>query len=73
MNAQSSCLQTCLRESLQKHHDLVGVTERFLLRLFAGSIGRLKPPSAPDDTATRLTRGGYPEATQREADDRRAA
>jgi len=73
MNAQSSCLQTCLRESLQKHHELVGVTERFLLRLFAGSIGRLKPPSAPDDTATRLTRGGYPEATQREADDRRAA
>ena len=68
MNAQSSCLQACLRESLQKHHDLVGVTERFLLRLFAGSIGRLKPPSAPDDTATRLTRGGYRTAAGSEVD-----
>ena len=30
-------------------------------------------PSAREDIAARLTRGGYPEATQREAEDRRAA
>jgi uncharacterized protein len=29
--------------------------------------------SARDGIAARLTRGGYPKATQREADDRRAA
>lgn len=53
--------------------ELAGVAEGFLPRLFAGTITALKPPSARGDTETRLTRGGYPEATERNADDRRAA
>jgi hypothetical protein len=53
--------------------ELTGVTEGFLLRLFGGAIGESKRPSAPDEMAARLTRGGYPEAIQRKADDRRAA
>jgi predicted AAA+ superfamily ATPase len=53
--------------------ELVGAIEGFLPRLFAGTIGKSKPSSARDDIAARLTRGGYPEAAQREADGRRAA
>lgn len=53
--------------------ELVGVAEGFLPRLFAGTIAQSKPPSAREDIAARLTRGGYPEAIQRETDDRRAA
>jgi predicted AAA+ superfamily ATPase len=53
--------------------ELAGVSEGFLPRLFAGAIGEAQPPVACGDVATRLTRGGYPEAVQREADDRRAA
>jgi uncharacterized protein len=33
----------------------------------------LKPPSEREDIAARLTRGGYPEAIERQSDDRRAA
>lgn len=53
--------------------ELAGVVEGFLPRLFAGTIARSKPRSARENIAARLTRGGYPEAIQRGADDRRAA
>lgn len=53
--------------------ELSGVTEGFVPRCFAGTIGKLKVPSGRDDLAVRLTRGGYPEAIQREDVDRRAA
>jgi len=53
--------------------ELAGVTEGFLPRLFGGTLAPSKPPSARADIAARLTRGGYPEATQRRADDRRTA
>ncbi len=53
--------------------ELAGVAEGFLPRLFAGTIAKLQPPSAREDIAARLTRGGYPEATERPSDDRRAA
>jgi predicted AAA+ superfamily ATPase len=53
--------------------ELARVAEGFLPRLFAGIIGKSKPPSARGNIAARLTRGGYPEATQRQGDDRRAA
>jgi len=53
--------------------ELAGIAEGFLPRLFAGTIVKSKSPSAREDMAARLTRGGYPEAIQREDDDRRAA
>lgn len=53
--------------------ELAGNVEGFLPRLFAGAIAQRNPPLVREDMAVRLTRGGYPEATQREADDRRAA
>ena len=53
--------------------ELVGAAEGFLARLFAGTIATSKRASAGGDIAARLTRGGYPEATQREAEDRRGA
>ena len=53
--------------------ELAGTAETFLPRLFGGTIGESEPRSVREDLAARLTRGGYPEATQREADDRRAA
>ena len=53
--------------------ELAGAAEGFLPRLFAGTITQSKPPTGHEDMAARLTRGGYPEATQREAEDRRAA
>lgn len=53
--------------------ELAGVAEGFLPRLFAGSIAQSKPLSTCEDIEAKLTCGGYPEATQRETDDRRAA
>ena len=53
--------------------ELAGAAEGFLARLFAGTIATSKRASAGGDIAARLTRGGYPEATQREAEDRRGA
>ncbi len=53
--------------------ELAGVVEGFLPRLFAGTIARSKPQSARENIPARVTRGGYPEAIQRGADDRRAA
>lgn len=53
--------------------ELAGVAEGFLPRLFAGTIAKSKPPSVRGDIAARLTRGGYPEATRRQDDGRRAA
>jgi len=53
--------------------EISGVVERFVPRLFAGSIGESRRPSAGYDLTSQLTRGGYPEAIQRSADDRRAA
>ncbi len=53
--------------------ELAGVAEGFLPRLFAGAIARSKPVVAGEDIGARLSRGGYPEATAREAEDRRAA
>jgi len=53
--------------------ELAGAVEGFLPRLFAGTIARSKTTSSRKDMTARLTSGGYPEATQRGADDRRAA
>ena len=53
--------------------ELAGVTEGFLPRLFTGTIAKSKLPLAREDTAARLTRGGYPEVTQRQTEARRAA
>ena len=53
--------------------ELAGKCEGFLIRLFDGALGRAKPPSAREDLPLRLVRGGYPEAVERKADDRRAA
>ena len=53
--------------------ELAGAAEGFLPKLFAGTIAKLKPLSAREDIAARLARGGYPEATERQSDDRRAA
>jgi hypothetical protein len=53
--------------------ELTGKREGFLNRLFAGAIANAKAPSAREDIPGRLARGGYPEATQRQTADRRAA
>lgn len=53
--------------------ELAGVTEGFLPRLFSGTIAQLKSPLTCQDIAARLACGGYPEAVQRAAEDRRAA
>ena len=53
--------------------ELEGARERFLARLFDGSIAKPGPTSRSNDIASRLVRGGYPEAVRRRADDRRAA
>jgi len=53
--------------------ELAGQREGFLQRLLDGTIGKLKPVSTTDDLPVRLVRGGYPEAVQRAADDRRSA
>jgi predicted AAA+ superfamily ATPase len=53
--------------------ELAGRREGFVKRLFDGTIAKAKPSSAKKNLAARLVRGGYPEATRREAEDRRAA
>jgi uncharacterized protein len=53
--------------------ELAGVGEGFLSRLFRGAIDQSETAMASEDMEVRLTRGGYPEANQRQADDRRAA
>jgi hypothetical protein len=53
--------------------ELAGKREGFVKRLFDGTIAKVKPMPAQDDLPTRLTRGGYPEAVQRDAMDRRSA
>ncbi len=53
--------------------ELGGIREGFLERLFTGTLGPTKLASAGDDLPARLVRGGYPEANQRKADDRRSA
>ena len=52
--------------------ELAGVVEGFVPRLFAGTVAESKQPSESENLLSRLTRGGYPEAIQRVADDRRA-
>jgi len=53
--------------------ELAGSREGFLSRVFEGALAKPPPRSASDDLPTRLARGGYPEASQRQDDDRRAA
>jgi uncharacterized protein len=53
--------------------ELVARREGFLKCLFNGSFAEASLPSTKDDLAARLVRGGYPEAVQRGAVDRRAA
>jgi predicted AAA+ superfamily ATPase len=53
--------------------ELAGDCEGFLHCLFEGTFVGLNTPSVNEDIAARLTMGGYPEATQRKADDRRSA
>lgn len=53
--------------------ELAGVEEGFLQRLFAGTVAKSVLPQGRQDIAARLTRGGYPEAIERKAEDRRAA
>ena len=53
--------------------ELAGKRERFLTRLFDGGVAKARPTSVADDLPARLQRGGYPEAVQREAEDRRSA
>jgi predicted AAA+ superfamily ATPase len=53
--------------------ELVGVREGFLSRLFAGRLVRPKLQSEGENLPARLARGGFPEATQRPDDERRAA
>ena len=53
--------------------ELAGKREGFLNRLFSGAMGKAKPISTERNLPAQLVRGGYPEAVQREAADRRAA
>jgi predicted AAA+ superfamily ATPase len=53
--------------------ELAGVRESFLSRLFEGSLGRAKISAASEDLPARLARGGFPEAVQRQDEDRRSA
>lgn len=53
--------------------ELAGRREGFVKRLFDGGIAKSKPAPAAGDLPARLARGGYPEATQREAEGRRSA
>lgn len=53
--------------------ELAGGREGFLSRVFGGALARPQPRSAIEDLPARLARGGYPEASQRQDDDRRAA
>jgi predicted AAA+ superfamily ATPase len=51
----------------------VGMREGFLSCLFSGKMAQPQRVTERDNLAARLTCGGYPEAVQREAFDRRAA
>jgi uncharacterized protein len=53
--------------------EIAGTRERFMTRLFDGTLAKTKLTETTQDLATRLTRGGYPEAVQRAAEDRRSA
>jgi predicted AAA+ superfamily ATPase len=54
--------------------EIAGKHEGFVKRLFDGTIARAKLVAMKEDELlSRLVRGGYPEAVQRETDDRRAA
>ncbi|MCF7762954.1 MAG: ATP-binding protein [Verrucomicrobia bacterium] len=53
--------------------ELEGRREKFVVRLFDGTVAKAKRISTQDDLAARLVRGGYPEAVQRPDDGRRAA
>lgn len=53
--------------------ELAGKREDFLNRLFDGSIAKGKVSPLHEDIPERLTRGGYPEAVQRQTADRRTA
>ena len=53
--------------------ELAGTREQFVTRLFDGTITDTKLTATTQNLAARLTRGGYPEAVQRTAEDRRSA
>lgn len=53
--------------------ECAGAMETFLPRLFAGSLDQSLPILTHEEIVAKLTRGGYPEATQRTSSDRRAA
>ena len=53
--------------------ELAGTRERFVTRLFDGTLAKTKLTVTTPDLVARLTRGGYPEAVQRAAEARRSA
>lgn len=53
--------------------ELAGNREGFVRRLFDGNIAEIRPDAGSEDLAVRLVRGGYPEAIQRDTEDRRGA
>ena len=53
--------------------ELAGKREGFLNRLFDNTLAKTKAPPVRENIQERLTRGGYPEATRRQAVDRRTA
>ena len=53
--------------------ELTGKREGFVQRLFSGKIEKTKTRSVREDIPGRLACGGYPEATQRKTEERRAA
>jgi hypothetical protein len=55
--------------------ELVGRRECFVSQMFKGTMPKPSPSSSGDSLSipARLVRGGYPEATRRKIDDRRAA
>ena len=53
--------------------ELAGTREGFVTRLFDGAIAKTTLISTQHDLAFRVARGGYPEAVQRKAEDRRSA
>jgi len=53
--------------------ELAGRREGFLDRLFTGNFAKARPTSTGKQFLLGLARGGYPEATKRQADNRRAA
>jgi len=53
--------------------ELAGTREQFVTRLLDGTLANMKLTATTPDLAARVTRGGYPEAVQRTAQDRRSA